>query len=227
MNAEKQKKELSSSIIQPKQGYGRLSFMDNRNETRIQAKLIDNIHKHPIQMYTLGTGTTRTVNVRGRNDSCSFEECLYNYVDYQVGDYRRDGTGTSNPAAWANWLVNRGRTRNATQLHVVNNRWGGLGGRTDKNIVPGSPSENSHHYHQAEVFFDNFCFGDSTGQTALHDCKYECWASPAYGTSIDVSNGSIDFNDPTIIVKVTDSVTGFKNDYSPLTGTGLTVKDGS
>lgn len=227
MKAERlQKEPQSAEPIQSKRERAKLNFVDNRPEAIAQVKLIDTIHKYPIQMYTLGTGNTRTVNIKGKNNNCSFEECTYNYIEYNKGDKRQQGTGTSNPASWAGWLVNRGRTRNATQLHVVNNRWGGLGGQSDKNIVPGSPGENSHHYHQAEFFFDEYCFGGSTGQTALHNCKYECWATPNYATSIDVSKGPIDFNDPTIFVKMTDENGSIQN-YSPLNGTGLTVGDGS
>ena len=183
--------------------------------------------QQPVQRYKLGTGQTRMVTLKGANDSCSFEECHYNYVEYNKGDARQAGTGTSCPANWAGWVKNKKGDRNATQLHVVNNRWGGLGGKDDKNIVPGSPAENSHHYHQAETVFDDVCFGGSSGKIAKDNCKYECWATPSYSANEDVSNGDLDFDDPKITVTITDN-TGAKTGYPVLNGAeGLALKDGS
>ena len=179
-----------------------------------------------IQKYQLGTGNTRWTTIQGSNNkSCTFEECLYNYVEYNKGDRRQYGTGTQNPAAWNGWIKNQANRNNASQLHVINRRWGGLGDRNGHNIVPGSPTMNSHHLHQAEVFFDDHCFGGSGGQTALHNCRYECWATPSYPNNIDVTDTDLLYNDPDIFVRITDSDLGTIQDYSPINGDGLRICD--
>ncbi|ASS48207.1 MAG: hypothetical protein CHH17_05540 [Candidatus Fluviicola riflensis] len=176
-----------------------------------------------IQCYTYGAGTTRKVTVQGVNDKNVFEECTYNFVEFKAGEAKRDGSKTATPASWANWLTNKKGGNNATQLHVVNKRWGGLGGQGDKNIVPGTPAENSHHLHQAEKEFDK-CFNGS--DKAINDCKYECTVTPKYGTNVDVTGGDKDYGDPTISVDITDN--GVKVNHPVDDGVdGLTFKDAS
>lgn len=179
----------------------------------------------PIQFVTLGTGTTRTVKVTGNSGSKSFEECTYNSVEYKKNDKKLDtGTGTGT-ASWAGWLVNAKGGNNATQLHVVNRRWGGLGGAGDKNIVPGTPAENSHHLHEGEKKFDDACFGGA-GSTAVQDAKYECTVVPDYGTAVDVTKGKVAHADPKMTVTITTG-TGAVN-YPITTGAeGLEFKEGS
>lgn len=184
-----------------------------------------------IQCYTLGTGTTRSVTVTGSaSKSRTFEECTYNAVEYKLGDtIASSGTATASPAGWATWLTNKKGGNNATQLHVVNKRWGGLGGVSDKNIVPGTPAENSHHLHEAEKKFDLACFGMESppaGTKAIQDAKYECTATPSYGTAVNVATGAIDTADPTISVTITAASGG--GTFPVTTGTdGLTFKDGT
>jgi len=123
-------------------------------------------------------------------------------------------------------LVNKKGGNNATQLHVVNARWGGLGGQKDKNIVPGTPAENSHHLHEAEKKFDEACFGSTAGATAIQDAKYECSATPHYGQLVDVSGGSKDFPDPALTVTITAN--GSSTIYPVTPGAdGLTMKEGT
>lgn len=178
----------------------------------------------PIQRYEMGDGDTRNVTVTGATDSVKFEECYYNYVKYDDGDKKVAGTGTKSPAAWAGWVTNSKGGRNATQLHVVNRRWGGLGGQKDGNIVPGSPAENSHHLHQAEKKFDEIAF--NKGSKAVQNAKYECWATPKYGTAVDVSKGAVDYGDPTLLVRITTD-SDF-TDYPVSDGSeGLVIEDGS
>lgn len=234
MHTYKKYMRVSPRIIQHKSGRGTLRIVDNRLKTTVEAKQVALLQQRSslgmcqpvVQRYTLGTGTTREVEIQGQRGKRKFEECTYNYVEYKKGEPRQFGTGTSNPAAWADWVKNKGKTRNATQLHVVNNRWGGLGGINGKNIVPGSPAENSHHYHQAEVYFDNYCFGSSSGSLALHNCKYECWATPQYGPAVDVKGGEQDYADPAITVRITDE-RGVPYTYYVNLGGGLTLRDGS
>jgi hypothetical protein len=181
-----------------------------------------------VQLYSYGeggggVGRTRTVTVTGNSKTKKFEECTYNSVEFLAGEKQpTTGTPTSTPAAWAGWLTNKKGGNNATQLHVVNKRWGGLGGQTDKNIVPGTPAENSHHLHEAEKKFDE-CF-DGAGK-AKNNCKYECWAVPKYGTSVDVKGGNADYGDPTISAQITDN--GVTTPYAVTDGSdGLTFKEG-
>ncbi|MDF2177181.1 hypothetical protein P2G88_02845 [Aliiglaciecola sp. CAU 1673] len=177
-----------------------------------------------LQRYTLGTGTTRNVTLTGANGNRTFEECTYNYVDYKNGDAKQAGSSTSSPASWADWVTNKKGGRNASQLHIVNRRWGGLGGQNDKNIVPGSPAENSHHLHEAEKKFDQIAFNN--GSNAVQDAKYECWAAPKYGTAVNVSGGNIDVGDPSLNVTITTG-TGAQNFNVTDGSDGLTIKDGS
>jgi hypothetical protein len=179
-----------------------------------------------IQCYTYGTGATRSVTVKGSGTKQrTFEECTYNFVEYKKNDAKVYGSVTSTPAAWATWLVNKKGGNNATQLHVVNARWGGKGGKDDKNIVPGSPAENSHHLHEAEKKFDEVCFGGSSGTKAIQDAKYECTATPKYSALEDVSGGAKDVGDPTL--KVTITAGGTSTDYPVTDGVeGLILKQG-
>ncbi|MDH4473320.1 MAG: DUF4157 domain-containing protein [Fluviicola sp.] len=199
---------ISTGQIQPK-------LLHNSSSTN-QLKLI--------QRYAYGHGTTRTVTVKGAKASHSFEECTYNSVTFNKGDAKPNtGTITKSPASWAYWLTNKKGGRNATQLHVVNKRWGGKGEQDQKNIVPGTPAENSHHLHQAEVEFDK-CFDGS--DKAINNCKYECTVAPKYGTNVDVSLGDKDYGDPTISVDITDN--GVKVTHPVDDGVdGLTFKDAS
>ena len=181
------------------------------------------------QMVTVGTGSTQNVTIKGQNSNKTFEECTYNYVEYKNGEGKVTGSGTKSPASWANWVTNKKGGRNASQLHVVNRRWGGLGGQADKNIVPGTPAENSHHLHEAEKVFDRVAFNN--GSSAVQDAKYECWASPKYPTSVDLSGStsSTDYADPQLTVKITAaSLSGGSSTISITPGSdGLTLKDGS
>lgn len=169
-----------------------------------------------------GTKSNRNVTVTGANSkSVTFEECLSNSVEYKQGEKLQQGTGTTTPAAWAKWVTNQSNGNNATQLHVVNARWGGLGGHKDGNIVPGTPAENSHHLHQGEKKFDEYF----SGGTALEDVKYVCNVQPAYGSAVDVSKGNVNYNDPKMDVNITDSKAKTTN-YPIGAGGGLTFKDG-
>ncbi len=179
----------------------------------------------PVQLYSYGSPTNRNVTVTGKKGSKTFEECTYNKVEYKANDAKKDGTATSTPANWADWLTNNDNTNNATQLHVVNKRWGGLGGQDEKNIVPGSPKVNSHHLHEAEKKFDETCFGGSAGQKALQDTTYECTATPDYGTAIDVKNGPEVKKDPALKIKISTSKGSESIDVS--SGGGVSFKDAS
>lgn len=202
-------------------------LVDHRAIATLQRKrqfAADHCQK-PIQKYTYQAGTTRKVKIQGSGKSCTFEECTSNRVEYKKDDAKQTGTSTGE-ASWKGWLVNTKGGNNATQLHIVNRRWGGLGGAADKNIVPGTPAENSHHLHEAETPFDRICFGGKDGTHAKKDAKYECTATPSYSTSEDVSAGEKKFSDPALSVKITAD--GVTTAYPVTTGTeGLTMKQGA
>lgn len=219
-----------------------IQHVDNRSETVAQKKLqqaisgnkqqakFDSVPSLQLstdgvaQLYTYNAGVTRTVTVTGNNGTNVHEECTSNSVEFSAGDKKPNtGTLTTAPAGWANWLTNKKGGRNATQLHVVNKRWGGLGGVGDKNIVPGTPAENSHHLHQAEKEFDK-CFDGA--DKAINNCKYECTVTPKYGNAVDVRGGNVDHGDPTISVDITDN--GVKTTHPVADGVdGLRFVDGS
>lgn len=192
----------------------------SQSKETAQLQALAQSNRNPIQFVTYGPETVRTVTVtRAGNVTKDFEECTKNTVEYAQGEKKSsDGTGTENPAAWGGWLQNQANTNNATQLHVVNQRWGGKGGKTEKNIVPGSPSLNAHH-KTAEGKFDD-CFG--ADDKALEDCKYECIATPAYTQSVDVSAGDVLYNDPVIKVNITKS--GVTTPYDVDPGGGVKFK---
>ena len=193
------------------------------SEQPTQLKTVSGLSNQPvIQQYSYNSGTIRTVKVTGNNGENTFDECTKNTVTYNKGEAKQDGTITGE-ADWAGWLVNQANTaRNATQLHVVNKRWGGKGGAKDGNIVPGSPAANSYHLHDAEKEFDK-CFDGN--DKAKENCSYECTATPAYGQNIDVKGGVKNFNDPTLQVKITYN--GNTDTYDPRLGGGIQFKDGS
>ena len=153
-----------------------------------QSRIVQNNKRAPSvkQLYRIGNGDNQVVTVQGLNNVRTFQECLYNFVEYDRNDNRRIGTGTQNPALWAGCVKNAFTNRNATQLHIVNMRWGGLGGRNSGNIIPGTPALNRHHYLEAEREFDHLCFGN--GNNATDNWKYECWAKPSYGRNINLLN---------------------------------------
>lgn len=180
--------------------------------------------KDTIQRFQMGPSRYRTVNLVGMRENCNFNECVYNSVEYRIGDIRRNGTMTQSPAAWNRWIKNTTGGNNATQLHVVNRRWGGLGGREQNNIIPGSPTLNSNHYNQAEKFFDTYCFGNF-GNVALHNCRYECFATPNYANNLNVTNIQMRCNDPNIKVTITDLDTQEQNLIHVDNGTNIFIKD--
>lgn len=190
----------------------------------MQTSVKPTLQAKPIQLYSYGPSTTRSVTVTGNSKTKTFEECTFNSVEFLAGEKKPStGTATNTPASWAGWLTNKKGGNNATQLHVVNRRWGGLGGQADKNIVPGTPAENSHHLHQAEKEFDK-CFNSS--DKAINNCKYECSVAPKYGTAVNVTGGNVDYGDPTINVSITNA--GVKTSHPVADGVdGLTFKEGN
>lgn len=182
--------------------------------------------KDTIQRFQMGPSQYRTVNLVGMRGNCNFNECVYNSVEYKKGDRRRNGTITQFPAAWNRWIKNTNGRNNATQLHVVNRRWGGLGGREQNNIIPGSPVLNRNHYWQAERIFDTYCFGNF-GNVALHNCRYECFATPYYANNLNVTNIQMGCNDPNINVRITDLDTQEQTQIHVDNGTNILIQDGS
>lgn len=236
-------------VVQPKNKQGSqhdttistTSFLDNRSETTQMKRMQESANNSskskeiaqlqaigsiqtgqakPIQFVTYGPETVRTVTMtRAGNVTNDFEECTNNSVEYAQGEKKlTTGTDTENPAKWDGWLKNQANTNNASQLHVVNQRWGGKGTKAGKNIVPGSPSLNGHHKGPEGKFDD--CFGDD--DKALMNCKYECTATPAYGTAVDVTTGDALYADPTISVTITKNGVATTHPVAP--GGGVKFK---
>jgi len=212
----------------------RASFEKNKPAQKVSAAIDNEPLQNRIangntvkQLFTYQAGTVRDVTVKGKNKSVSFEECSYNSVEYKKNDPKNDeGTGTGT-ADWAGWLTSNSTKNNATQMHVVNRRWGGKGGAKDGNIFPGSPAENSHHLHEAEHKFDEVCFGGTSGKTAIANCKYECSATPVYGQTVDVSNGDKAVADAKVSVTITNFDDGSTAVLPVKNGDGMTFEDGS
>jgi Domain of unknown function (DUF4157) len=177
---------------------------------------------NPVQCYTYGADNqTRKVKVTGAKKDIEFEECTKNSVEFKAGDALPDtGTGTSE-AAWAGWLTSKDSGNNATQLHVVNKKWGGLGETDGKNLVPGTHAQNMAHLHQAEKKFKN-CFDNSN--KAINDCKYVCEAQPDYGQNINVNGKTVEHDDPKLIITITDN--NVTNTYPVDRQSKVVFKDG-
>jgi len=187
----------------------------------------------PVQLYTYNAGTPETVTVTGSGGAVvSFDETPSNSVSYSTGEtyVRSDGTGTTNPAAWAGVLIDGGTNNAATQLHLVNMEWGGKGDQSGGNIFPGSQSLNGHHKTQENKFRNQFT---ATGKKAPVDMTYTCSTSnKGYSTHTFTSPSTggkaadIPYADRTVNVNVSDDTNGtnlFNEDVA--TGKGLLLRD--
>jgi len=187
----------------------------------------------PVQLYTYNTGTPETVTVTGSGGAVvSFDETPSNSVSYSTGEtyVQSGGTGTTNPAAWANVLIDGGTNNAATQLHLVNMEWGGKGDQSGGNIFPGSQSLNGHHKTQENKFRNQFT---ATGKKAPVDMTYTCSTSnKGYSTHTFTSPSTggkaadIPYTDRTVNVNVSDDTNGtnlFNEDVA--TGKGLLLRD--
>ena len=141
----------------------------------------------PIQRYSYQRGKTQfvTLNSGSKNNvNKQFEICTSNKVTYDKGDQRRHGSGTGK-SDWQGWLIDQGTKNNATQLHVVNMEWGGLGGTNDGNIGPGSQQLNGWHKGPEAKYKNLFKNG-----IAQYDMVYEC--------TFDYSQGLLPYHNSTI-----------------------------
>ena len=93
-----------------------------------------------------------------------------------------------------------------------------------KTVCGDSSLRNSNHYNQAEKFFDTYCFGNF-GNVALHNCRYECFATPNYANNLNVTNIQMRCNDPNIKVTITDLDTQEQNLIHVDNGTNIFIKD--
>jgi hypothetical protein len=156
---------------------------------------LNSINKDPIQLYQYKKGNTMniTLNSGTTNNSKTFEICTGNQVSYDKGDQRRMGTGTGK-ADWQGWLIDTGTSNNATQLHVVNQEWGGLGGTADGNIGPGSQQLNGYHKGPEAKYKNLF---DKNG-IAKYDMTYDCIFDYNKGDGLLNHNNSTISNDVVI-----------------------------
>lgn len=153
------------------------------------------INTDPIQLYQYNRGNTLniTLNSGTSNNSKTFEICTGNQVSYDKGDQRRMGTGTGK-ADWQGWLIDNGTSNNATQLHVVNQEWGGLGGIADGNIGPGSQQLNGHHKGPETKYKNLF----NKNGVAQYDMTYDCRFDYSSGNGLLNHNNSTITNDVVI-----------------------------
>lgn len=187
-----------------------------------------------VQRYKYQAGDVQTVTLLGGTSKKSkqFEICKYNSVTYNKGDSKQQGTGTSG-ADWAGWLKDNGTGHNATQLHVVNQEWGGCGGAKEGNIGPGSQRLNGKHKGPENMFKNLF----NGGGKANYDMTYKC-SFNYNGGLLNFDNqtitGDVSIEDPTIVAEIDASNgpggvdDGFGEGWvvPANEGDGMTVKDG-
>lgn len=182
----------------------------------------------PVQLYSYSAGTVSPVTITGSGGKkVTFNQTATNSVSYTAGEKyaQAGGSGTTTPAMWDTVLRDVGTGNAATQLHIVNQEWGGSGAQDGGNIFPGSQSLNGHHKKQENAF--RKLFTGASG-TAPVDMTYTCTASglPSNHTFVSGATGDVALNDPTVTVTVTDNTNSkvlLNDPVSP--GRNLTLKD--
>lgn len=184
------------------------------NSWKDSSRATASLQRKCAQLYTAGTPTTKKINNKAKTKSATI--CLENSVTYDKDDTKVDGTGTSTPAQWDGWIQeDYGSNLNATQMHVVNSRWGGKGDSASGNLVPGTASMNHHHTGQ-EHKFDTECFGGTNKTKAIKKCTYKCKMKDS--SHFDTADAGGKKEDPALEVVVTPD---------PGTAVTLDVKKGS
>ena len=189
-----------------------------------------NFLSSPVQRYKYQSGKTTSITLAGgtSNKNKTFEICMSNRVEYKKGDVRQTGTDTGT-ASWKGWLIDSGTANNATQLHVVNQEWGGLGGAGDGNVGPGSQKLNGQHKGPEYKYKNLFRQGK-----ADYDMTYEC--KFGYGDLLNYNNQTItnpvQIADPTIYVEI-DAANGPNGEHfgegwvvPTENAPGMTIEDG-
>ncbi len=129
----------------------------------------------PLQLYTYQRGINQSVTLKStktNNKSVTFDICTFNQVHYDKGDKKQSGSATGN-ADWKGWLIDNGTNNNATQLHVVNMEWGGLGGAKDGNIAPGSQALNGKHKSPEGMYKNLFDGNDKAKADITYKCAFD------------------------------------------------------
>jgi hypothetical protein len=141
-----------------------IGFVDNRNKLRKTHTEFGNI-KPAVQLITTAVNTS--VKSSGVIQKYSYEavptditvkiskgvtqkwiESTGAKVTWNQGetmDPSSKGSREVNNHGWVGLLKNQNNGNNATGLHVVNANWGGSANALEGNLVPGTPSLNSHH----------------------------------------------------------------------------------
>lgn len=172
---------------------------ENAHDTN-QSNQINN--KKTIQRYSYQRGTNQSVTLKSQktnNKSITFDVCTYNQVHYDKGDKKQSGSGTGT-ADWKGWLIDNGTNNNATQLHVVNMEWGGLGGAKDGNIAPGSQALNGKHKSPEGMYKSLF----NSSNIATADITYKCafGKNEVLGYNGQTIGNDVAINDPDIYCSI-------------------------
>ena len=211
-------------------------FADNRASTKtlntMQLMMRNATHNNlfsggaPVQLYSYSAGTVSPVTITGSGGKkVTFNQTATNSVSYNAGEKyaQAGGSGTTTPAMWDTVLRDVGTGNAATQLHIVNQEWGGSGAQDGGNIFPGSQSLNGHHKKQENAFRKLFT---GVRGTAPVDMTYTCTASGLPSNHTFASSADVALNDPTVTVTVTDNTNSkvlLNDPVSP--GRNLTLKD--
>lgn len=183
----------------------------------------------PVQLHSYSAGTVDQVTITGSGGKqVKFNQTATNSVSYLAGEAyaQAGGSGTTTPAMWETVLRDDGTGNAATQLHIVNQEWGGSGAQAGGNIFPGSQSLNGHHKKQENAFRKLFTGGGGT--TAPVAMTYTCTASglPGNHTFVSGATGDVALSDPTVTVTVRDDTNSkilLNDPVSP--GKNLKLKD--
>lgn len=182
----------------------------------------------PVQLYSYNPGTVSPVTITGSGGKqVKFNQTATNSVSYLAGETyaHSGGSGTTTPAMWESVLKDDGTTNAATQLHIVNEQWGGSGKQDGGNIFPGSQSLNGHHKKQENAFRKLFTGANDTAPVPM---TYTCSASglPGDHTFLSGATGDVALADPTVTVTVRNDANNQQLLQQPVAaGKNLKLKD--
>lgn len=144
-----QRNQLSRAIANSEAGSRQLKgFVDNRLVNMATLIPQRKASGHPIMQYFTVHGGTTSAITGPSGESATI--CTQNSVTLDTNDRLVSGNGTATGTAdWKDWLKDThpfpGGAHAATQCHVINQIFGGLGGSADGNIHPGSQTLNQNH----------------------------------------------------------------------------------
>ena len=174
-----QRNQLSRAIANSETGSRQLKgFVDNRlvnMATHIPQRKASG---HPIMQYFKVNGGTTSAITGPAGETATI--CTQNSVTLDTNDSLISDNGTATgTAAWKDWLKDAHLFSNgvhaATQCHVINQNFGGLGGSADGNIHPGSQTLNQNHKNGMEEVVKNRHADmkqNRTGNSLTYTCSF-------------------------------------------------------